>query len=143
MSIAALEQDSVSGYYDEEQQIVHVTYRGILTPTITAGVYAWISSLSETFDIEHVRGSVYDFRAVTNFAIGNLAATQAHSYRLNEEIDLRNHPVALLVHNIYQRAMVKAALNLTPQQERKRLVHSMEGALSFIEHWHEQLIHKS
>jgi hypothetical protein len=143
MNSAALEQDDISGYYDKALQILFVTYRGILTPASTAVVYSWLNGLIEAHGIREARGSVFDFRMVTNFAVGNLSATQTHSYRLNNEIDLSNHPVALLVHNIYQRAMVKAALNVTPQQERKRIVHTLEGALSFIEHWHEQLIQKS
>jgi hypothetical protein len=139
MNIANLEQDNVTGYYDEEKRILFVTYRGTLTPAATAAVYTWIGCLLNVYGVAHARGSIYDFREVTNFMVGNLTAAQNQSYQLNEQFDLRAHPVALLVNNIYQRAMVKAALNVTPQQDRKRLVHSMEGALAFIEQWHEQL----
>lgn len=132
-----LELEQVSGAYDPKNRILYVQYRGHITSEITTQVYAWISALISTYGLTQVRGSIFDFREVTNFVVGNLSTTQHQSYLLNSQVDLSDHPVALLVNNIYQRAMVKAALNVTPQQERKRIVHSMEGALAFIHDWHQ------
>ncbi len=133
-----LELDAVSGVYDTEHQILCVTYRGYVTADITNRVYTWMKRLIEAHGLSSVQGSIFDFREVTNFVVGNLSATQINSHQLNNQYDLGNHPVALLVSSIYQRAMVKATLNVTPQQERKRLVHSLEGAWAFIQDWHTQ-----
>jgi hypothetical protein len=133
-----LELEQVSGSYDEERQILNVTYRGAVTADVTRQVYAWIQRLITAYGLTTATGTVFDFREVTSFVVGNLTAIQYNSYQLNNLVDLHDHPVALLVSNIYQRAMVKAALNVTPQQQRKRIVHTLEGAWAFIEDWHTQ-----
>ena len=133
-----LELEQVSGGYDEEHQLLYVAYRGAVTAEVTTQVYAWARQLIADYGLGAARGTIFDFREVTNFVIGNLTATQYNSYQLNNLEDLQEHPVALLVNNIYQRAMVKAALNVTPQQERKRIVHTLEGAWAFIDDWHTQ-----
>jgi hypothetical protein len=133
-----LEIEQASGNYDGEHKLLCVTYRGYVTADVTTQVYAWIRRLIEAHGLKDVHGSVFDFREVTNFVVGNLTATQSNSYHLNNKYDLSNHPVALLVNTIYQRAMVKATLNVTPQQERKQLVYSLEGAFAFIAEWHAQ-----
>jgi hypothetical protein len=51
---------------------------------------------------------------------------------------MRHHPVALVVGSLYQRMTVKTAMNVTPQQKRKRIVESLEDALEFINQWQHQ-----
>jgi hypothetical protein len=143
MASDSLDSEQVSSSYDEQRQILCVTFRGAVTPEITSQVYKWFRQWIETYGLREVRGTILDFRKVTNFVVGNLNATETNSQRLNQDYDLRNHPVALLVYDIYQQAMVKAALNMTPQQERKRIVHTPEGAWAFITEWHEQQLQEN
>jgi hypothetical protein len=138
MDIERLELEQVTGYFDEETKLLITTFRGLLTADTSAKVYAWLGRLIQTYGIGLARGSVYDFREVTDFALGNLTTTQARSSSLNSKANISNHPVALIVGGLYQRMTVKTAMNVTPQQKRKRIVESMEEARAFIEEWHRQ-----
>lgn len=138
MDVERLELEQVTGYFDEDKGIVFVVYRGLLSADISAKVYGWLGKLIQTHGIGLARGSVYDFRAVTDFALGNLTTTQTRSANLNSKVDMRHHPVALVVGSLYQRMTVKTAMNVTPQQKRKRIVESLEDALEFINQWQHQ-----
>jgi hypothetical protein len=141
MRFERLELEHVSGHYDEVSGILFVAYRGSITSDTTAKVYAWIGRLIEQGDgVDTTRGSVFDFREVTDFALGNLTTTQTRSQSLNTKFDISHHPVALIVGSLYQRMMVKTAMYVTPQQKRKQMVESMDEALNFIETWHQQPI---
>ncbi|MFN8371794.1 MAG: hypothetical protein U0694_02810 [Anaerolineae bacterium] len=141
MELERLELEQVSGHFDEDQGILFVTYRGLVTADTSAKVYAWIGRLvQQSSDIGVARGSVYDFRAVKDFVVGSITTTQTRSQTLNTKVDISNHPVALIVGNLYQRMTVKTTMNVTPQQRRKRIVESMDEALAFINEWHQQPI---
>ncbi len=117
-----------------------MTYHGLVTADVSAKVYAWIGRLiaGSNQDTSHALGSVFDFRDVKDFVLGNLTTTQTRSNTLNHKVDISNHPVALIVGSLYQRMLIKTAMQVTPQQKRKRIVESMEEALSFIDEWHSQ-----
>jgi hypothetical protein len=141
MEFERLELEQVSGHYDEASGILFVTYRGSITSDTTAKVYAWISRLIENGNgVNTTRGSIFDFRDVTEFALGNLTTAQNRSESLNTKVDISNHPVALLVDTLYQRMMVKTSMYVTPQQKRKHMVETMDAALNFINTWHQQPI---
>jgi bifunctional ADP-heptose synthase (sugar kinase/adenylyltransferase) len=138
-----LELEQVSGYFDDESGILFITYRGLVTGDVSAKVYAWLGRLiQQGHDPASARGSVYDFREVKDFVMGNLTTTHTRSQSLNTKVDITNHPVALIVGNMYQRMTIKTTMNITPQQRRKRIVESMEEALAFIEEWHRNAIHE-
>jgi hypothetical protein len=132
MEYPRLEDENVSAYYDTEKLILFVVYGEILSPEITAKVYEWVNSTSTPVDVEQSRGSIYDFRTVKRFSLGNLPTVQQKSLEMNRKDDLSHHPVALLIDNFYQESMVKTAMQMTPGQERKRIVHSIEEAYAFI-----------
>ena len=90
-------------------------------------------------DLSKARGSIYDFRLVTDFTNRNATTTQRESGKLNRNVDMRNHPVALLVNTIFQEQFVKAFMQLTPGDQRKRIVRSEEDALAFIANFHRTL----
>jgi hypothetical protein len=133
MEYPRLEDDNVSAYYDTDKLVLFVVYGEVLTPEITAKVYEWVNNTSTPIEIQESRGSIYDFRTVKHFSLGNLPTVQQKSRDLNRKDDLSHHPVALLVDNFYQESMVKTAMQMTPGQERKRIVHSMEAAHTFID----------
>jgi hypothetical protein len=135
MELPRLESDQVNAYYDREQQLVRVHYRGQLVPDMTISVYAWINDLVEFIDIKEIRGGVYDFRSVTAFHNSNLGTVQRVSQKANINHDFSHIGVALLVGSLLQEQMVRLAMKITPQETRKRIVKSEAEALAFIDAW--------
>jgi hypothetical protein len=131
-----LESPEVTAYYDEEQRIVFVAYAETLTPDISKAVYEWANRIMTTEEVAKSRGSIYDFRRVQKFNLGNLTVVQQKSAQLNRKEDFSNHAVALICETIYQESMVRTAMQITPGQDRKRIVRSMEEALAFVENFH-------
>jgi hypothetical protein len=133
-AIETLETEQVRGWYDEEQRILFVVYRGLLSPDVTAQVYRWLGNMIQTNPVEAAKavGSIYDFRQVTGFDSRNLTSAQRQSQQLNTKADLSSHPVALIVQSMMQEQMLKVELKISPQQTRKRIVRSDAEALAFI-----------
>ncbi len=128
-----LETEEVTAYYDEEQRLVFIKYTETLTPESTRAVYEWANRIMTPEEVGRSRGSIYDFRPVKKFNLGNLAIVQQKSTQLNRKDDFSNHAVALIVETFYQESMVRTAMQITPGQDRKRIVRSMEEALAFID----------
>ncbi|PJF22697.1 MAG: hypothetical protein CUN56_04725 [Phototrophicales bacterium] len=135
-----LHTDTVDGYFDEGTRILRVTYQGVLTPDTTRDVYAWIGRLiaSANGNIHLALGSIYDFRAVRQFDSHTLSTAQKNSTKINRDAELRYHPVALVVRNRYQYEYVRLTMKITPQEERKRIVYTIEEAEDFIKHFCEK-----
>ncbi|MBZ0285132.1 MAG: hypothetical protein K8L97_30645 [Anaerolineae bacterium] len=129
-----LDTPQVKGRFDPEDGILYVSYHGVLTPDVTRAVYGWMGELIAQAggDISLARGSVYDFRDVTDFDAHNLTSVQRQSAQVQDQANLQNHPVALVVDTMKQEQFVKLFMKLTAQEDRKRIVHSVEGALQFI-----------
>jgi hypothetical protein len=138
VSFERLEIPEVTAYYDEDQRIVFVVYTETLTPEISKAVYEWANRVATSEEVARSRGSIYDFRRVQKFNLGNLTVVQQKSTQLNRKEDFSNHAVALIVDTLYQESMVKTAMQISPGQARKRIVHSMEEALAFVESFHEK-----
>jgi hypothetical protein len=136
VSFERLELPEVTAYYDEDQCIVFIAYAETLSPDISKAVYEWANRIATSEEVARSRGSIYDFRRVQKFNLGNLAVVQQKSTQLNRKEDFSNHAVALIVDTFYQESMVKTAMQISPGQERKRIVHSMEEALTFVENFH-------
>lgn len=134
MQYKTLDTPQVTGHFDVEEGILYVNYHGVLTPDVTHIVYAWIGELIQQVngDLSGVYGSVYDFREVTDFDSRNLTSVQRESSQVLVKADFSNHPVALVVDTMKQEQFVKLFMKLTAQEERKRIVHSVEGGLQFI-----------
>ena len=136
MPFERLETPDVIAYYDEEQHLVFITYSEALTTDITKAVYEWANRIATSDEVAKSRGSIYDFRQVRKFNLGNLTTVQQKSTQLNRKEDFSHHAVALIVDTFYQESMVRTAMQISPGQDRKRIVHSMEEALAFIESFH-------
>jgi hypothetical protein len=133
-----LETEQVTGYYEADQHILFVTYRGVLTPDVTAQVYRWLGELIQNGPdpLDRVRGSIYDFRQVTTFDNRNLTSAQRQSQHLNHKVDVSNIPVALIAGSLYQEEILRVTMKITAQpahDERRRIVKSDAEALAFID----------
>ena len=138
MMITPLKTEAVTARYDDDLRLVIVTYRHVLSPDVTASVYRWLGELIARIPVENARGSIYDFRSVTDFQLGNLSTAQTRSRNLNINVDLSKHAVALLVAGMYQEQMVRVSMRVTPQETRKRIVKSEDEALAFINAFNER-----
>jgi hypothetical protein len=136
MEYAPLELPNVHAYVDVEQQIGYVIYRGKLTQEATAQVYKWMMDLFKKYGVQIVRGGIFDFREVTEFERNNLSAVQRRSRELNTAADFSATPIALVVSTLIQEQMVRVGQQVTPQQDRKRIVRSVEEGLAFINSLH-------
>ncbi len=138
MAIDPLEIEQATAYFDEEQQLIFVTYRGDLDGEVTVQVYEWIERLLETVGIDALNGEIFDFTAVTTFQDSNLQIARKVSRRMNLSMDTSQLPVALIVKDFYQEEILRGTMRIVPEQERKRIVNSEEEALAFIEEWYRQ-----
>ncbi len=127
-----METPQLIAYFDDETGIVHVTYRGVLSPDITAQVYKWMMESVQHLDVKDIIGGIYDFREVRDFNKGNLATAHRESRNFNVKVDVSSIPAALIVETLFQEQMVKVSMQLTPGQDRKRIVKSMDDAVEFI-----------
>jgi hypothetical protein len=138
MIIEKIEAEQFTAWYDDDVNILYVVYKGILTSDVTAQVYRWLGESIQRRPQEVVRakGSIYDFRQVTGFDSRNLTSAQRQSQQLNAKVDISNHPVALLVSTPLQEQIIQVELNISPQQDRKRIVRTEEDAYNFIVSFH-------
>jgi len=138
MILEHIDTENFSAWYDDQQQILHVVYNGVLTPDTTAQFYRWLSAVIQRRpqDVVRAKGSIYDFRGVTGFDSRNLTSAQRQSQQFNTKADVSNHPVALLVDTLMQEQILRVELKISPQQDRKRIVHSEDEAYAFIASFH-------
>ena len=139
-TIQPLKTEQIEASFDETQGLLLVTYSGELSSDVTQQFYGWLvgNIQANPEKVVQARGSIYDFRDVTDFRLDNLAALQQGSKDVRQQADPTNHPVALIVNDIYQEGMVKLAMQVTSQQNRKRIVRSHDEAKVFIENWHKE-----
>ncbi|MDQ7027160.1 MAG: hypothetical protein Q9P44_16565 [Anaerolineae bacterium] len=139
-AIQALKTEQIEASFDETRGLLLVKYRGKLLSVVTNQFYAWLMAnmKANPEKVTEARGSIYDFRDVTDFEIDNLSAPQQGSKQLTSQSDVTGHPVALIVNDIYQEGMVKLSMQLTEQQDRKRIVKSTDEAVAFIDNWYKE-----
>jgi hypothetical protein len=133
-----LHSENIDAHYDEEQCLLFVRYRGVMSPAVTAQFYHWLGDVAKQHPqkVMAARGSIYDFREVTEFATSNLSSTARQSEQVNQQIDLHNHPVAIVARDAMQVALLTVTMKVSGQQDRKRIVRSEEEAAAFIETFH-------
>ncbi|MDX2076299.1 MAG: hypothetical protein SFZ02_07695 [bacterium] len=129
-----LHTNNVNGFFDTKSRILRVTYRGLVTAQVTRDVYAWIGRLivGAGGNINIALGSIYDFRDVAQFDSLTLSTTQRSSQAVNRDTQLRYHPVALIVSTPFQREYVRLTMKVSPQEDRKKIVETIEDAEEFI-----------
>ena len=136
--IKALKTEQIEADFDEVRGFLLVKYCGELSSDVTKQFYGWLMGEMQANPekVSEARGSIYDFRDVTDFGMDNLSATQQSSKQVSKQADVTNHPVALIVNDVYQEGMVKLSMQVTEQQERKRIVKSVDEAVAFIQSWY-------
>jgi hypothetical protein len=139
MTNYTLETENVGASYDAEKGLLFVTYRGVMTPDVTVAFYRWLGELLKTAspeDLMKARGSIYDFRQVKQFAASNISTAQRQSQQVNHAADMSHIPVALITETSLQTEWVRVTMKIMPDQDRKRVVKSMEDAIGFIDNFH-------
>lgn len=134
MQFEGIDTPQLTVVYEQDTHYVHVTYRGELTPQITAEFYSWLGQLADLIGIENVHGATIDFRQVTKFHQQNLYTAYRESRSANRTMDMSHIGVGMIVES-KQEPMVRLSMNLTGQVERMRIVYSPEEALKFIIEW--------
>jgi hypothetical protein len=136
--IKVLKTEQIEAEFDDIRGFLLVKYRGELSSDVTKQFYGWLMGEMQANPekVSEARGSIYDFRDVTDFGMDNLSATQQSSKQVSKQADVTNHPVALIVNDVYQEGMVKLSMQVTEQQERKRIVKSVDEAIAFIQSWY-------
>lgn len=129
-----LHTETIHGFFDEQKRILRVKYRGVVTAQVTRDVYAWIGRLivASGGNVYVALGSIYDFRDVAQFDSLSLSTTLRGSNQVNRDAELRYHPVALVVSTPFQREYVRLAMKVSPQENRKKIVETIEDAEAFI-----------
>jgi hypothetical protein len=128
-----LNSEGATGFYDTEKQLVCITYYGVVTPIVTTDAYTIGAQMIERYGIQDLRGMIADFRHVVDFDNSNLNAVRRTSGSLNMNYDMSHVAAALLVATMIQEKMVRMGMKITPQEERKRIVHSLQAAHSFVD----------
>jgi hypothetical protein len=132
-----LKTENLHCYNDPDYRLTIVAYSGELTPAVTSQAYAWLGRAKPEL-LKLIRGSIFDFRKVTIFNTGNLSTLQRKSRELNAEIKEYQIPVAMLVANLYQEKMVYISSKISPGEDRKRIVKSVDAALAFLEEYNKK-----
>jgi hypothetical protein len=130
-----LNSEGASLYYDKDRHILSVIYYGSINPAVTADAYATGAAIIGHYGLD-IRGSIFEFRHVIDFDNSNLNAVRRTSGSLNTNYDMNHIAVALLVGTMMQESMVRMVMKITPQEERKRIVHSYEDCYQFIDNYH-------
>lgn len=137
MAVEKLQMERVSAYYDEEQKIAHITYSGILAAEDSAAAYKWLSQLIEVIGIDVIYGEIFDFTGVKQFQPDNLIDARKNSRKLNLKVDIHSTPVAMIVRDTVQEEILRGPMRNVPENKRKRIVTSVNEALSFFAEWHQ------
>jgi len=124
---------------DTRNMVVLVSYHKELNAENTIMMYGWLMESVRKYGNIGVRGIIYDFTDVQKFTPSNLISTQRGSMAINSQMDLSHMPVAMVVKSVMQEQQVSIAMNITPGEQRKRIVHNMAQAMMFINDFHRNL----
>jgi len=138
MSVQPLATPNASARYDEERNVVWVTYTGLLDAGATASVYRWLAEFFEARDNQSIDGEVFDFRKVDTFGPDNLFEARKKSRGFNLKQDVSTLPVAMICANFYQEEILRGPMQNVPENNRKTIVKTEAEALTFIENWHKE-----
>ncbi len=132
-----LDTKNAKGFVDPELRLVYQSYHDIVTPDVTRVMYQWIGNGMHWFNVNAFRGSIFDFREVTQFTVGNNPVAIKSSKSINENLDTTIYPVVMVVDSIQQEIKVRLSLMGEPAA-RKFICRTNETALEFINEWNKQ-----
>lgn len=132
-----LQTPNAQAFIDPVTRLVYCKYENVVTPVETNAVYDWILAGINDFHVPDFRGTIFDFREVTSFEIGNTPIAVRASSSVNTAYDLSMYPVALVVRTLRQEVKVRTSL-MGNDGARKYVAHSQDNALAFINEWNYQ-----
>lgn len=138
MAIPSIDEANVSAYFDADQAVAFVTYRGNIGADESRTAYQWLTQLIDTLGENAIRGEVFDFSKVRMFTTDNLLEARRHSRRLNLALTEHAFPVAMIISTAMHEEILRGPMQVVPENTRKRIVRSDEEAIAFIDLWHEQ-----
>jgi hypothetical protein len=138
MSVEALQQENAQASFDAESHIAFITYHGVLTAATSIAVYDWLADLTEAVGLDNVYGEVFDFREVEQFMPDNLISARKNSRRMNMRNNVKKLPVAMIVKDFVQEEILRGPMQNPKENQRKRIVRTMDEALTFITGYHQQ-----
>ncbi len=129
---------NVTIYVDLPTRLIIYEYRNVVNTEVTKAAYAWAGAgMSSWFEPDDFRASIYDFRQVSDFAIGNTPVAIRASQNINTITSLTTFPVALIVSNLRQEVKVRTTM-MGPDGARKYIAKSPQTALEFVNEWNVQ-----
>ena len=138
MHVEPLQQENAQAHFDPESHIAYITYNGILTADTSVAVYDWLADLTEAVGIDNVYGEVFDFREVEEFMPDNLISARKNSRRMNMRNNVKKLPVAMVVKDFVQEEILRGPMQNPKENQRKRIVRTMDEALAFITSYRNQ-----
>ena len=143
MEIQTLQLDQADARYDTEQKIAIINYHGALGDHIAIDVYTWLDDVISIVGIDNMRGEIFNFQDVEDFGLTNLMLARQKSKSINIRKDTSRIPIALVVKNVYQEEILRGPMQVSPDNKRKKIVHSEKEAIDFINNWHNSLMEKT
>ena len=125
----------VSSQYDDRHKIIIFRYYKELTSESTRQMYQYAMKSIEERGFDFVRGVIYDFTDVKRFTLSNATATQKGSLTINAKVDFSRLPVAMVAKTLLQEQHLSIIMSTTPGTTRKKIVHSIQEGVTFIEQW--------
>lgn len=123
---------------DIETHFIYIIYYGVVTAQATADVYGRMFGNLDMIGVENIKAGLFEFRHVSKFDNSNLQSVKRSSTTINKQYDMSNIAVSLIVGNFHQEQMVRLAMKVSPQEERKKIVFSLTDSYQFIEDFHKK-----
>lgn len=139
VDIPPLQELDVAAYYDPDTKVFYIHYGEELTASTSIKAYAWLMQNGIPLGVENIRAFIFDFTGVIRFKRDNTQTTQTQSRRANGAVDLSRIPAALVVRTFFQEQMVLLSMKANRVEDRTRICHSHDEALSFVEDFHRHL----
>lgn len=136
MAVPDLNHPNAKAYFNQENQIVYITYTGVLSADASTAVYDWLHDVAQTVGIENMYGEIFDFRDVTEFMPDNLMSARSNSRRMNMRQNVKKLPVAMIVKDFYQEEILRGPMQNVKENKRKTVVRTMDDAEDFLNQWH-------
>ncbi|MFZ4825742.1 MAG: hypothetical protein ACOYLB_00160 [Phototrophicaceae bacterium] len=136
LSFPELITESVTARFDGETHVAYVIYLGSIGADASTAAYKWLQDLLDTIGVESLYGEIWDFSKVTQFLPDNLIDARKNSRKFNLVTqNIERIPVAMVVRDYIQEEILRGPMRNVEENKRKRICHSNDEALRFIQQW--------
>ncbi|MEM9776046.1 MAG: hypothetical protein AAF902_15825 [Chloroflexota bacterium] len=132
--IKPLVMENATAYIDPETHLIVYTYRNVLSEVETIASFNWIQS-HLYIGSDNVRGTIFDFRDVKTFALGETVVAKEKNEDSNNIDGIHLIPVTYIVTNVKQEIKIRMSRMIGSNAPRRTVVHSQEQSLEFINEW--------